>query len=229
MKIGQAAEAACSPTKEQTSMNTNTQRKAKEAYAYGRKLEQRWVRARSAERASIEKEVALLTRGDHPKFPGIQCEEILPEEMTCDSVYIKPTNDLDITINTRDATPREKSDPETVAKIMQTISGMHARLDRVQQHPAFIRAATRGPAEPGLAGPPRALTYSEAVAVSQKAHEAAIAKQHQRYAQRILGKEQVPTHPDDHEDNIEEQRLATHDGKRAPLRHVTFADGTHGH
>ena len=88
--------------------------RAKEAYAYGRKLEQRWVRARTgAERASIKKEADLLSHGLHPKFPGCECEEILEKELTCDQAYTLthvPTRDVGIRVrcSTRDVEPAEQ-------------------------------------------------------------------------------------------------------------------------
>jgi len=68
-------------------------RKARGANAYdcGRKLESKWLTAKTtAERAKIERATDRLAHGEHKKYPGIEVEELLMPELTCDADYNQP-------------------------------------------------------------------------------------------------------------------------------------------
>jgi hypothetical protein len=189
--------------------------KAKEARDYGLALERKWVRARlSAEKASIAKEVDLLAHGLHPKFPGVEVEELLMKELTCDAAYTRRTPTR---VKTFD-------DDDDVNLIMNAIQGLHARCDKLDKLPMF-RAATEGP---GMT--PRALNPNEAYRAAMTAYQMEQAKANQRRAHESMPNV-VPAHPDDIQDDLDEQRQVTSDARHARhsmiarTRNLTFATG----
>lgn len=206
------------------------------AEAYGRKLEQRWINARTLkERASIEKEVDLLSHGLHPKFPGVEIEELLPDELTCDRAY--KAHDGAYTMNTSELFD---DDGEAVDMIMEALKDLARRCDALDKPPRF-RAQTNGPAMT-----PRALNPEQAYQAAMTAYQMSQAKVNQRKAHEAMPNV-VPQHPDDAQDDLEEQQqntlphhegtdpLPTHDARNARgmlARHqqrLTFADGKQLH
>jgi hypothetical protein len=99
---------------------------------------------------------------------------------------------------------------ETVARIMQGLDDLNDRLDKVEAHPTFKAAATRGPAAPqgiAQAANVRALPLNEALAHAHAAHQAKQAEIWQERARKQLPPGTVPMHPN----AAAEERQATGD------------------